>query len=261
MNDLRVAVVTGASSGIGAALVKKLSSIEFKVIMLSRDLNRMELVAEECESKYKPVPIVIDLRNSVSVEQAFKIIKQDFGCIDVLCAVAGVFLNETPISEQLDSDWIDVIETNLTGVMRCLRASWPLFRKGASIVTVGSVLGQMSQPEVGAYAVSKAGLAALTRTIASEGAEREIRANLIIPGMVKTPINQKMANESGNSDNWWRERLSSIPMRRAAEPEEIAEAICWLSTENSNYITGTELRMDGGTLLGPLPNFEKKINL
>ena len=257
MNDFKVAVVTGASSGIGAAVVKKLSSIEFKVIMLARDLKRMILVAEECEAKYKPVPIVIDLRNSVSVEKAFAKIKEDFGCIDILCAVAGVVLNKTPISVQLDSDWNDVIETNLTGVMRCLRSSWPLFSKGASIVTVGSVLGNMSQPEVGAYAVSKAGLAALTRTIASEGAEREIRANLIIPGMVKTPINQKMAEASGNIEKWWRERLSSIPLRRAAEPEEIAEAICWLSLENSSFITGAELRMDGGVLLGPLPDFEK----
>ena len=96
MNDIKVAVVTGASSGIGAAVVKKLSSIEFKVIMLARDLNRMNIVAEECEAKYKPVPIVIDLRNSVSVEQAFAKIKEDFGYIDILCAVAGVSLNKSP---------------------------------------------------------------------------------------------------------------------------------------------------------------------
>ena len=76
--------------------MKKLSSIEFKVIMLARDLNRMNIVAEECEAKYKPVPIVIDLRNSVSVEQAFAKIKEDFGYIDILCAVAGVSLNKSP---------------------------------------------------------------------------------------------------------------------------------------------------------------------
>ena len=257
MDEFKVAIVTGASSGIGAAVVKRLSSMNFKVIMLARDLCRMDLVVEQCEAKLKPVPIVTDLKNSGSVNNAFAKIKKDFGHIDVLCAVAGIFLNESPISKQLDSEWNDVIETNLTGVMRCLRSSWPLFSRGASIVTVGSVLGHMSQPEVGAYAVSKAGLAALTRTVASEGASRGIRANLITPGMVNTPMNQKMAEVSGNTRNWWSERLSSIPLKRAAEPEEIAEAICWLSVENSSFITGAELRMDGGVLLGPLPGFEK----
>ena len=78
----------------------------------------------------------------------------------------------------------------------------------------------------------------------------------VVTGMVNTPMNQKMAAASGNIQKWWRERLSSIPLRRAADPEEIAEAIYWLSAENSSFITGAELRMDGGVLLGPLPVFE-----
>ena len=244
MNDLRVAVVTGASSGIGAALVKKLSSIEFKVIMLSRDLNRMELVAEECESKYKPVPIVIDLRNSVSVEQAFKIIKQDFGCIDVLCAVAGVFLNETPISEQLDSDWIDVIETNLTGVMRCLRASWPLFRKGASIVTVGSVLGQMSQPEVGAYAASKAGINQLTRTSALELARHDISVNAISPGYIETDLNRDFLSGAAGG-----RIVKRVAQRRFGRPEDLKGVLLLLTTPAGSYMTGEVVTIDGGLSL------------
>ena len=158
MDEFKVAIVTGASSGIGAAVVKRLSSMNFKVIMLARDLSRMDLVADQCKAKFKPVPIVIDLKNSGSVNNAFANIKKDFGHIDVFCAVAGIFLNESPISKQLDFEWNDVIETNLTGVMRCLRSSWPLFSRGSSIVTVGSVLGHMSQPEVGASALSKAGV-------------------------------------------------------------------------------------------------------
>ena len=118
MNEFKVAIVTGASSGIGAAVVKRLSSMNFKVIMLARDLCRMDLVAEQCKAKFKPVPIVIDLKNSGSVNNAFAKIKKDFGHIDVFCAVAGIFLNESPISKQLDFEWNDVIETNLTCVMR-----------------------------------------------------------------------------------------------------------------------------------------------
>ena len=256
MDEHKIAIVTGASSGIGAAVVKKLSSKKFIVIMLARNLDRMEVVAKECNKHLRPIPIVTDLKSSDSVNHAFEKIKDDFGRIDVLCSVAGIFLNETPISIQKDTEWNDVIETNLTGVMRCLRSSWPLFRRGASIVTVGSVLGNMSQPDVGAYAVSKAGLAALTRTIASEGAERKIRANLIIPGMVNTPMNQTMAKASGNIQQWWDEKVKSIPLKRVADPEEIAEAICWLSSNKSSFVTGSELRMDGGVLLGALPEYE-----
>ena len=151
MDEHKIAIVTGASSGIGAAVVKKLSSKKFIVIMLARNLDRMEVVAKECNKHLRPIPIVTDLKSSDSVNHAFEKIKDDFGSIDVLCSVAGIFLNETPISIQKDTEWNDVIETNLTGVMRCLRSSWPLFRRGASIVTVGSVLGNMSQPDVGAY--------------------------------------------------------------------------------------------------------------
>ena len=151
------------------------------------------------------------------------------------------------------------METNLTGVMRCIRSVWALLAQGSSIVTVGSVLGQMSQPDVGAYAVSKSGLAALTRTAASEGVARGIRANLIIPGMVDTPMNQKMANASDDPKKWWKTRLSSIPMGRAAQPEEIAEAICWLAGDDAKFVTGAEIRLDGGALLGLQTKLNKKI--
>jgi len=258
MSDIKVAVVTGASSGIGAAVVKKLASIGCQVVMLARDMDRMNRVAADCGTAVLPRVIQTDLRYSSSVDNAFQTISADFGQIDILCAVAGIFREAAPIQDQLDSDWDDVVETNLTGVMRCLRSSWPLFANGASIVTVGSVLAEMAQPEVGAYAVSKAGLSALTRTSASEGVARGIRANLIVPGMVNTPMNQRMADASGNSEEWWHDRLSSIPMKRAAEPEEIAEAICWLSSDDARFVTGAEIRLDGGALLGPLPSSYEK---
>ena len=250
--DFKVAVVTGASSGIGAEVVKKLASMQFMVVMLARDLKKMNFIADECPEKFRPYKIVTDLKDTESVENAFLEIKKEFKNIDFLCSVAGVFQNNTPIAKQIDTDWQNIIETNVTGVMRCIRAAWPILINGASIVNVGSVLGEMAKPNVGAYAVSKAGLASLTRTIASEGAKRGIRANLIIPGMVKTPMNQKMANASGNSEEWWKEKQELIPLKRAAHPKEIADAICWFCKENSSFITGAELRIDGGVLLGPI---------
>jgi len=251
MTERRIAVVTGASSGVGAAVVKRLSARDCQVIMLARDIKRMELVAGQCEG-ITPFFLDVDLRNTDSVNDVFDTIKNKFGYINILCAVAGIFREAAPIANQLDSQWDDVISTNLTGVMRCLRSAWPLFSRGGSIVTVGSVLAEMAQPEVGAYAVSKAGLSELTRTAATEGVKLGIRANLIIPGMIKTPMNELMAEASGDSKAWWQERLRSIPMGRAAEASEIAEAICWLAGDDSLFVTGAELRLDGGALLRPI---------
>tara|TARA_Y100001934_G_C12346339_1_gene773004 strand:+ start:630 stop:1409 length:780 start_codon:yes stop_codon:yes gene_type:complete len=259
MRNNKVAVVTGASSGIGAAVVKKLASEQCKVIMLARSLDRMKHVAAECNSDFKPAPIQVDLKDTNSVKLAFEVIRKDFKHVDILCAVAGIFRESAPIRDQADAEWDEVMETNLTGVMRCIRSVWTLLAEGSSIVTVGSVLGQMSQPDVGAYAVSKSGLAALTRTAASEGVARGIRANLIIPGMVDTPMNQKMANVSDDPKEWWKTRLSSIPMGRAAQPEEIAEAICWLAGDDAKFVTGAEIRLDGGALLGLQTKLNKKI--
>jgi len=251
MTEKKIAVVTGASSGVGAAVVKRLSSSDCQVIMLARDVERMKLVAEQCDG-ITPFLLGVDLRNTNSVNDAFDTIKNKFGRINILCAVAGIFQEPASIANQLDSEWDDIIETNLTGTMRCLRSAWPLFASGASIVTVGSVLAEMAQPQVGAYAVSKAGLSQLTRTAATEGIKLGIRANLIIPGMIKTPMNELMAEASGDSSVWWQEKLRSTPMGRAAEPSEIAEAICWLAGDDALFITGAELRLDGGALLRPV---------
>ena len=256
----RNALVTGGSRGIGRAISLRLAEMGANVAV---NYANSQSAAEEVVSEIADLGVITkaykaDVSDRESCETMVAEAVSDFGQIDILCAVAGIFREAAPIQDQLDSDWDDVVETNLTGVMRCLRSSWPLFANGASIVTVGSVLAEMAQPEVGAYAVSKAGLSALTRTSASEGVARGIRANLIVPGMVNTPMNQRMADASGNSEEWWHDRLSSIPMKRAAEPEEIAEAICWLSSDDARFVTGAEIRLDGGALLGPLPSSYEK---
>ena len=240
--------MTGASSGIGAEVTRRLALAGTQVVMLARDTDRMRAIADRYDSP-QPAVIVTDLRDVKSVNRAFEEIDKKFSRIDLLCTAAGIFHEATHIAQQSDEVWSDIIETNLTGVMRCIRAAWPLLSEDAAIVTIGSVLGAMSQPGVGAYAASKAALAALTRTVASEGANRGIRANMLVPGMVRTPMNQRMADASGNPDEWWRSRLTAVPLGRAAEPAEIAEMVCWLVGEHGKFITGTEICLDGGILL------------
>jgi NAD(P)-dependent dehydrogenase (short-subunit alcohol dehydrogenase family) len=237
MHDRRVAVVTGASSGIGAATVRRLQSDGLAVVAL--DLS---------ESPNAPADLEVraDVTDEGDVERAFSTIIETFGHLDVLVNNAGVtgsakatVCHETPVNE-----WDQVLAVNARGPFLCARAALKtmLIQGGGHIITVASVAGIVAFPGRCAYTASKGAAVMLTKSLAIDYAHVGIRANAVCPGMVNTPMTK------------WRLDTpelraaveARIPLGRVAEPDEVADAISLLADNRLSYLTGHTLVLDGG---------------
>ena len=177
-----------------------------------------------------------------------------YGGLDIVVANAGVGFGGS-VAEVTDEDWRTTLDINLTGAMLLVRAALPhlVERGGGSVVLVSSVSGFVSAPESAAYETSKAGLIALARSIAVDQGPRGIRATALCPGWVRTPMadhemDELAAEEGIDREAAYRRATAFTPLRRAAEPEEIAACALFLATEESSYVTGTTLVADGGLL-------------
>jgi NAD(P)-dependent dehydrogenase (short-subunit alcohol dehydrogenase family) len=238
-----VALVTGAASGIGLATAELLLSAGHRVAACDLDYQRLESLFG---GRRSVLPVRLDVRSQTEARDAVARCEEKFGGLDWVTTVAGVEVNR-PVDVLAESDWDYVIDTNMKGTYLVCAAAVPALRrrgKGA-IVTVGSVLGRASRPGITAYSASKAGIEALTRAMALDYAGDGIRVNAVLPGATDTPL--MWSTQSGvDLDGIRREVEKSVPMRRMAEPGEIANAIAFLLSEHASFITGTALVVDGG---------------
>jgi 3-oxoacyl-[acyl-carrier protein] reductase len=238
----RVALVTGASRGIGEAIAKRLASEGATVLAAARSTSSLErVVAEIASGGAKAHPVALDVADSASIDSAVKQALEQHEQIDVLVNNAGVTQDNLVLRMSRES-WDGVLATNLTGAFLLTQAvvKSMVRRRYGRIVNVTSVVGLMGNAGQANYAASKAGLVGLTKSIARELASRNVTCNAVAPGFIATAMTEAMTSQA-------RESLTGqIPVQRLGKPEDVAAAVAFLASEEAGYVTGTVLNVSGG---------------
>lgn len=236
----KTAIVTGGSRGIGAATAKKLASLGANIaVIYAGNEAAAQAVCEECRAHgVKAEAFQCDVADFAQTKETVALIKEAFGTVDILINCAGITRDKL-LAMMREDDFDAVIATNLKGTWNMIRQCCGIFirNKGGSIVNVSSVVGLTGNAGQSNYSASKAGIIGLTKSTAKELAAKNIRCNAVAPGFIATD----MTKDLGGEDSPW---LKMIPLARAGEAEEVAEAIVFLA--DAAYITGEVLRVDGG---------------
>ena len=243
----KVAIVTGAGGGVGKAISKRLSSEGCKVVMLGRDRTKLQKAASEIGNKKNTVTVIADITKEAEVLSAIDQTINSFDQIDILVNNAGIINDPMPFHEMSEDQWDDLVKTNLFGMFRMTKAVIPVMMengRGGSIVNISSVLGIRSIPRVplSVYAVTKAGVIMLTRSIAVEYGQYKIRCNCVAPSTIRSSIIEPYLQ-----DEEAKKLLeSTFPLRVIGEPEDISGAVAYLCSDDSKWVTGTIMMVDGG---------------
>jgi 3-oxoacyl-[acyl-carrier protein] reductase len=237
----KVAIVTGASRGIGRTIAETLASRGAHVIAAARGEHASETVQAITEAGGRAETASVDVTDPSSVDLMVAGVLERHGRIDILVNNAGIARDQLMLRMKRD-DWDAVIATNLTSAFTCVQAVLkPMVRQRAGrIVTVSSVVGQMGNAGQANYAASKAGLIGFSKALAREVASRNITVNVVAPGLVETDMT-KTITEKAQGD--W---ASQIPLGRIGAPADIAAAVCFLASDEASYITGHVLAVNGG---------------
>jgi 3-oxoacyl-[acyl-carrier protein] reductase len=242
----RVALVTGASQGIGRSCALKLASSGATVAVAARNQEKLaELVREIETSGGKAFAFPVDVADEEQVKTAFKSALGQLGKIDILINNAGITRDQL-VMRMKRADWDVVLNTNLTSAYLCIQQviGSMLKQRWGRIINITSVFGQTGQAGQANYAASKAGLIGLTMAIAREVASRSITCNAVAPGFIETSMT------SGFSEEFKQNALKMIPLGRVGTPEDVASAVEFLASEEASYITGHVLNVNGGMLMG-----------
>ena len=238
----KVALVTGAAQGIGKAVALLLARNGADIVVSDINLEKAEETAKEVQALgRKALATKVDVATLGDVEKMVEAILAQFGKIDILVNNAGIARDKL-ILRMTEEDWDAVLNINLKGTFNCTKAVVRHMSKQRSgkIVNIASVVGEMGNAGQGNYAASKAGVIGFTKTIAREFAQRGINVNAIAPGYIETPMTDTLPDKA-------KEELKRlIPMDRLGKPEDVAEAVLFLVSEASSYITGHVLNVNGG---------------
>ena len=242
----KVAIVTGAGGGVGKAISKRLSSEGCKVIMLGRDRTKLQKAASEIGNKKNTMTVIADITKEAEVLSAIDQTINSFDKIDILVNNAGIINDPMPFHEMTEDQWDDLVKTNLFGTFRMTQAVIPVMMKngGGNIVNISSVLGIRAIPRVplSVYAVTKAGVIMFTRSIAVEYGQYKIRCNCIAPSTIRSSIIEPYLQDEEAK----KVLESTFPLRVIGEPDDIAGAVAYLCSDDSKWVTGTIMMVDGG---------------
>ena len=238
----RVAFVTGASRGIGRAIALTLCRANFDIVVASPEIERNEQVAEEIRScSGEAMTLNLDVTSPESVKEAFAKTLKDKTRIDVLVNNAGITRDGLAMRMK-PADWDLVLNINLNGAFRCIQQVLPTMMRNrwGRIVNIASVVGQAGAAGQANYAASKGGMIAMTKALAQEIGSRGITVNAVAPGYIETDMTKVLPDEVKARI------LAQVPLGRIGQPEDIASAVKFLASEESGYITGHVLAVNGG---------------
>jgi len=242
----RVALVTGASQGIGRACALTLAEGGAAIALAARNEEKLAQVASEVEGKGGQVAVFrMDVSNEDEAKAAVKAAIERFGKIDILVNNAGV-TRDTLLLRMKRADWDTVLQTNLSGPFFCTQAaiSSMLKQRWGRIINITSIFGQTGQTGQANYAASKAGLIGFTMSMAREVASRNITVNAVAPGYIETAMTEGLSPELKSKVD------EMIPLGRAGSDMDVAHAVRFLASEEAGYITGHVLKVNGGMLMG-----------
>ncbi len=239
----QTAIVTGAAQGIGFGIARRLARAGAVVAVADLDAAAAEAAATKLtDEKLQAFAVQVNVADNASVEQAVKTVAERTGRIDVLVNNAGIAGKALPVWEQGDADWQSVIDVNLTGVFHFCRAALPhmLARDYGRVVNIASLAGKEGNPNMTAYSASKAGVIAMSKSIAKETATKNICVNAVSPTVIRTPILEQLTKEQVEY------MTSRIPRGRTGTVEEVAAVVHFLASPDCSFVTGQCYDVSGG---------------
>jgi NAD(P)-dependent dehydrogenase (short-subunit alcohol dehydrogenase family) len=246
----KAALITGAGTGIGRAIALSMASEGAKVALLGRRKVKLDEVIAEIRAtsaSAEVISIVADITKSADTRNAVAEVETVFGKLDVLVNNAGI-LSVSTIESISEEDWDNLILTNLKGPFLMSRAALPAMRRagGGAIVNIGSVLGLVAVRDRAAYCASKGGVTLLTKAMALDHAVDNIRVNCICPSIVETELVRDLFDSSEEGRKAKEARIATIPAGRFGQPQDIAGLAVFLASDESSWMTGTAIPVDGG---------------
>ena len=235
----KIALVTGATRGIGRAVAEELVSKGAFVIGTATSEKGAESISAYLGEKGKG--LVLNVADQASIDAVLEQIKQEFGDIDILVNNAGI-TRDNLLMRMKDEEWFDILQTNLSSVYHLSKAMLRTMmkRRFGRIINIGSVVGSMGNAGQTNYCAAKAGLIGFSKALAKEVASRGITVNVVAPGFIATDMTDVLSEELKNN------LLTQIPAGRLGEPKDIAKAVAFLASEDAAYINGTTLHVNGG---------------
>ena len=236
----KIILITGANRGIGHNILKKIATCGYTVIGTSRSKDGADLITETLKD-FKGKGIVMDVTNQESINTSVSQIKDDYGVIYGLVNNAGI-TNDNLLMRMSDEQWNTVIETNLTSLYRVTKSVVKDMMKARTgrIINIGSIVGMMGNAGQSNYSATKSGLLGFTKSLAREVSSRNINVNAISPGFIDTDMTRALSEEQIEA------LTKNIPLGRIASPDEVSSVVAFLLSDDSSYITGENINVNGG---------------
>ncbi|CAN5792573.1 3-oxoacyl-[acyl-carrier-protein] reductase [soil metagenome] len=242
----KVTIITGASGGIGKSVAQKVLEEGSKVVLVSRNKNKLKKTVEELGKNDNLIYMAADVSHESEVLSVIEQTLTAFDKIDNLINCAAIINDPTPFHLMTEDQWTNLMNVNLKGTFQPIKAVIPLMieQKSGNIINISSLLGVRAIPKVpfSVYGVTKAGIIMLTKSIAVEYGQYNIRCNCIAPSTIRSPMMEPYLQD----ENAKRMLEGSFPLKRIGDPEDVANAILFLASDDSKWITGTVMTLDGG---------------
>jgi NAD(P)-dependent dehydrogenase (short-subunit alcohol dehydrogenase family) len=241
----KVAVITGGSSGIGLATAQRFVDEGAYVFITGRRQNEVDAAVKQIGKNNNVTGVQGDVSNLADLDRLYDTVKQQKGRIDVLFANAGI-IELAPLGSITESHFDKIFSINVKGLLFTVQKALPLFQDGGSIILTASIGGSKGYEGSNVYSATKAAIRSFARSWTVDLKHRKIRVNAISPGVIDTPMTSSMVQSEELGEQLKTNLVSAVPMGRMGSPDEIAKAVSFLASDDSSYVTGIELFVDGG---------------